>query len=93
MPAPSPDPPAGDSPLGVERRRRAAAGKPPSHRHKPSARPERSTSLAPAPRPAPESPTTSEEMHLAAERWAGMIIEAYLRELRTAAEDHEEEDC
>jgi hypothetical protein len=32
-------------------------------------------------------------LHLAAERWAGMIIEAYLRELRAAAEDHEEEHC
>jgi hypothetical protein len=89
MPAPSPDPPADASPLGVERRRRAAAGKPPPDRHPPSARPEPSTSPAPARPPAPESLSTSEELHLAAERWAAMIVDAYLRHL--AAAEREEE--
>lgn len=90
MPGSSPAPPAGGSPPGVGRRRRRAAGQPPSHRHQPSVPPEPSTSRAPARRPVPESPSTSEELHLAAERWAAMIVDAYLRHLATAAHREEE---
>jgi len=89
MPGPSPAPPAAGSPPGVDRRRRAA-GQPPSHRHQPSAPPAPSTSPAAGRRPAPESPSTSEELHLAAERWAAMIVDAYLRHLATAAHREEE---
>lgn len=55
-----------------------------------SAPPDGSNSVAAAERPAPESCSAAEELHRAADRWAAMIIEAYLCELRAADEEREE---
>lgn len=62
-----------------------------AQRQQVSVLPEQGTAPAPLSSSLASSSASSEELHLAAERWAAMIVEAYLRELRAAAKATEEE--
>ena len=83
--------------LAARRRQLSARGRPSTstQRQQASLLLEQGTASAPLSSSPASSSATSEELHLAAERWAAMIVEAYLRELRAAAKatDKEHRRC
>lgn len=66
---------------------------PPTHAQVTATRPAQSSSPNGTGRSAPDAAPTSEELQLAADRWAAMIVEAYLTELRAAVAERQGKPC